>query len=168
MNLYILRHAIAVERGTEGYEKDSDRPLTSKGERKMYEIAKGMKALDLTFDVILSSPFVRARRTAEIVAEVFGCEDRIRFTKRLAVGGEPEELIKEVVDEYSNKEEVMLVGHEPYLSELISHLTTGGSDLSLVMKKGGLCKLTAGSLSYSQCATLEWLLAPRHLVRIRS
>lgn len=167
MNLYILRHAIAVERGTEGYENDSDRPLTQKGERKMYEIARGMEALDLTLDVILSSPFVRARRTAEIVAEVFGCEKRLGFTKHLAVGGDTEELIKEVLEDYGNKEDIMLVGHEPYLSGLISHLTTGGSDLSLVMKKGGLCKLAADSLSYSQCASLEWLLAPRHLVRIR-
>src|ERR1035438_4666613 len=69
MNLFILRHGIAVEPGTHGYEKDADRPLTPEGERKLLQIAEAMEALDLTFDLILSSPYLRARQTAEIVAE---------------------------------------------------------------------------------------------------
>ena len=64
MNLYILRHGIAVERGTPGYAKDADRPLTLEGERKLQLIAQAMKALDLAFDLILSSPYLRARQTA--------------------------------------------------------------------------------------------------------
>ena len=70
MKLYILRHGIAVEPGTPGYETDADRPLTSEGERKMRQIAGAMEALELSFDLILSSPYLRARQTAEIVAEV--------------------------------------------------------------------------------------------------
>ena len=69
MNLYILRHGIAVEHGAPGYAKDADRPLTPEGERKLGQIAEAMKALELTFDLILSSPYLRARQTAEIVAE---------------------------------------------------------------------------------------------------
>ena len=60
MDLYIQRHAIAVERGTGSYKTDSQRPLTDKGAKKMHRIAKGMQALRLSFDGILSSPFVRA------------------------------------------------------------------------------------------------------------
>ena len=68
MELYILRHAIAVERGSPGFEEDSTRPLTPAGEGKMRQIAKGMRALSVDPDLILSSPYVRARQTAEIVA----------------------------------------------------------------------------------------------------
>ena len=71
MNLYIIRHAIAVNEGTDGYESDSERPLTDKGRKKMREIAKGLRNLGVEFDLILSSPYVRARETAEILADVF-------------------------------------------------------------------------------------------------
>ncbi len=167
MDLFILRHAIAVERGTEGFEKDSDRPLTEKGEKKMYEIAEGMRALELNIDLILSSPFARAQRTAEIAAEVLKCQKKLRFTDTLATTAEPRDVVDELLGKYTDREGVMLVGHEPYLSSLISILTTGSSSLSVVMKKGGLCKLAIGSLSYGQCATIEWLLTPRHLTKIR-
>ena len=68
MDLYLLRHGIAVEPGSPGYAKDADRPLTPEGERKLGQIAEAMEALELSFDLILSSPYVRARQTAEIVA----------------------------------------------------------------------------------------------------
>jgi len=57
----------------------------------------------------------------------------------------------------------LLVGHEPYLSSLISLLSTGGPNLSLTLKKGGLCRLEAEPLRCARCASLEWLLAPRLL-----
>jgi phosphohistidine phosphatase SixA len=58
---------------------------------------------------------------------------------------------------------VLLVGHEPYLSGLVSLLASGGATLTVVMKKGGLCKLTTGSLIHGRCATLEWLLTPKQM-----
>ena len=60
----------------------------------------------------------------------------------------------------------LLVGHEPYLGRLISTLLTGGPDLTLTLKKGGLCKLTVSRLRYGRCATLEWLLTPRQMIAI--
>jgi phosphohistidine phosphatase len=166
MDLYILRHAIAVEHGTAGYERDSDRPLTNKGERKMRCIAEAMRSLELSFDLILSSPFVRARQTAEIVANVFGMEKRLEFTKNLAVGGNKQELINELNKNYADMKRIILVGHEPYLSGLISVLIAGNEGLFITMKKGGVCALTIDSLQYGKCATLEWLLAPSQLTRI--
>ncbi|MFN0158639.1 MAG: phosphohistidine phosphatase SixA [Bacteroidota bacterium] len=167
MDLFILRHAIAVERGTPGYEKDSDRPLTEKGEKKMYEIAEGMRALKIKPDLILSSPFARARRTAEIAAEVLRCKKRLVFSDTLATTAEPKDVINELMTHYADRESIMLVGHEPYLSDLISTLTTDDGDLSVTMKKGGLCKLTVGTLVDGRCATLECLLTPRNLTQIR-
>jgi phosphohistidine phosphatase len=167
MDLYILRHAIAVQRGTKDFDDDSQRPLTKEGKQKMYDIARGMRSLGITFDVLLSSPFVRARETAEIVTEVFDVKKKLKFTDTLAVGGNPEELVEEILEQFGSMESIMLVGHEPYLSEFISTLIAGDSRVPITMKKGGLCKLSVSMLRYGRCATLEWLLAPRHLVRIR-
>jgi phosphohistidine phosphatase len=165
--LYLLRHAIAVERGTPGYRRDRDRPLTLEGEKKMRRIARGLQALELSFDVILSSPFVRAKQTAEIVAARFQAEDRLAFTDALAVGGDHQVLIRELQDRYAQARSLLLVGHEPSLSILISTLLGGDSSLFVVLKKGGVCKLSIDSLKYGRCATLEWLLAPNQLTRMR-
>ena len=166
MDLLFLRHAIAVERGTPGYEHDSERPLTKKGIEKMYRVAEGMLALDLSFDVVLSSPFVRARHTAEIVAEVFQARKKLELTSHLATDGSPEKLITLLNERYRDKDSVMLVGHEPYLSGLISVLIGGSDKLDITLKKGGLCKLSSASLSYGRSATLNWLLTPSQMRRI--
>ncbi len=162
-----MRHARAVERGTPGFTDDSVRPLTPEGEEKMYDIARGMRRLDLGFDLLLSSPFVRARRTAEIVAEVLDERDKLEFTDALAADGDPRELITELRARRKSPAALLLVGHEPYLSGLISTLIAGEVRLPLTLRKGGLAKLVVDSLTYGRCATLEWLLAPKQLVSIR-
>jgi phosphohistidine phosphatase len=167
MNLYFLRHGIAVARGTPGYETDGDRPLTQEGEKKTQRIARGMQSLELTFDLVLSSPFVRARRTAEIVVEIFGSEGKLEFTRNLEPGGNPQDLVRELRSRTQALESVLLVGHEPYLSSLISVLLTGDEQTSVVLKKAGLCCLVTDDLEYGRCARLEFLLAPGHLSRIR-
>jgi len=166
MDLYILRHAIAVPHGTSGYEQDSERPLTKKGKDKMLRIAEGLRAFDLSFDLILSSPFPRAKQTAQIVADVFGAKKVLEYTDHLTVGGDPENLVDEIQKKYADRQSIMLVGHEPYLSGLISVLVSGSANLSITMKKGGLCKLTGDTLQYGRCATLEWLLVPSQMTRI--
>ena len=72
MNLYLLRHGIAVEPGTPGFAHDADRALTPEGERKLGKIAEAMEAMELRFDRVLSSPYLRARQTAEIIAKALG------------------------------------------------------------------------------------------------
>ena len=82
MNLYLLRHGIAVEPGVTGYEPDSERPLTARGEDRLREAAKAMDALELSFDLILSSPFLRARQTAEIIARNLKLRSKTRILRR--------------------------------------------------------------------------------------
>ena len=130
MELYVLRHAIAVQRGTEGYEQDSDRPLTSKGRQKMERIASAMQTLGLSFDLILSSPFLRARQTADVVADVFGTGKNVELSEHLAVGGDPESLVRELNSRFDSLKSVLIVGHEPYLSSLVSTLISGDPELS--------------------------------------
>jgi phosphohistidine phosphatase len=163
MNLYILRHAIAVERGSGGIGDDSLRPLTGGGKAKMRAIARGMRAMRLSFDLVLSSPYRRARDTAQIVVKEFGLDDSIELSPDLEPGGDPDRLMRRLAETRPGPSSVLLVGHEPYLSSLISMLLSGGSHDSITLKKGGLCKLTLGRVTYGRCATLEWLLTPRQL-----
>ena len=164
MNLFLLRHGIAVESGSFEGGSDAERPLSPEGIKKMRNIARGMKALDMSFDLILSSPYVRARETAEIVAREFGSVPE--FTARLKVGGDPAALVEEVAARARAMEDVLLVGHEPQLSRLISYLLAGNSGLSVTMKKGGLCKLDVPRLAYARSASLEWLLTPSQLAHL--
>ena len=163
MELYILRHGIAVERGTPGYKKDSDRPLTPEGEEKMHQIADAMRGMDLKFDLILTSPYARAEQTAKIVAGEL--DEDVSYSDHLVPGANALELIGEINDERPQR--VLLVGHEPDLSNLISVLITGGSDAGIELKKGGLCRLTTEKLVFGKCARLNWLLTPKQLRELR-
>ena len=160
MNIFILRHGIAVEPGTHGFENDADRPLIPKGERRLRSTAAAMKKLELSFDLILSSPFVRAKQTAEIVATELKLKKRIEFFEGLVPGGNPRALIHALNELKPAPENLLLVGHEPSLSRLISLLVSGEPDAAIEMKKGGLCKLEVWELWHGQCARLAWLLTP--------
>lgn len=161
MDLYILRHAIAEEHAPA--KPDSQRHLTPEGARKMRRIAKGIEALDLKFDLILSSPYYRAKETAEILAEVLGMEDDVKFSDTLISEGNPKELIEELKSKHRKQKRVVLVGHEPYLSNLISLLLSGHTNISINLKKAGFCALTVNDLHYGKCAILEWLLTPSQM-----
>jgi phosphohistidine phosphatase len=165
MNLYIIRHAIAVDEGTSDYESDSERPLTDKGRRKMRQIAKGLRNLGVEFDLILSSPYVRARETAEILADVFKMKKKIVFSDNLIPMGNPELLITEVNEKYS-VDSMAVVGHEPHLSGLVGLLVAENAKIDVTLKKGGVCYLSADDLHDEHRATLEWLLTPGILMEI--
>lgn len=158
MELYILRHAPAEIQGETWRGTDAKRPLSSKGEKKMKLIALAMKHLDLTFDLILSSPSVRALRSAEIAAKKLRHSDGVRISKHLKIGGNAREVVRNLLDAYPGCGSVLLVGHEPGLSRLISVLLTGQQSAVVTMKKGALCKLTVPRLKYGRCATLDWLI----------
>ncbi len=163
MNIFILRHGIAVERGTSGFEDDSKRPLTPKGKRSLRKIAAAMKKMDLRFDLILSSPHERAKRTAEIVSENLKLKKRLRFSDALKPDGDAKILIRQLNEFKPAPENILLAGHEPYLSRLISLLISGDENVAMDFKKGGLCKLEIEKLRAGQCAQLAWLLTPKQM-----
>jgi phosphohistidine phosphatase len=164
MNLYLLRHGIAVDPSKPGSARDAERPLLPKGRRRLRQIARAMGVLKIKFDLILSSPYVRAKQTSEIAAKSLKRRKQLKFSDELTPGGNPRLLIQQLNDLHPHPENILLVGHEPYLSKLIALLTTGSTHMEIDMKKGSLCKLEAETLRYGRCATLVCLLAPRHLV----
>ena len=166
MNLYLLRHGLARERGDPRYPDDRLRPLVPEGIRKMRRIAAGMRALELEFDVWLSSPYVRARQTAEIVAAAYRARKKLQLVDELAPEGSARKLLRLLQRDYAGMENILLVGHEPFLSELMGLCLAGLTDLPLGLKKGGLGLLSVEKWVNGPCARLEWLLTPRQLMAI--
>jgi phosphohistidine phosphatase len=165
MNLFLLRHGKAEERSPK-WRPDSKRPLTREGEEKMAEVARGIQAIDVSLDLILTSPYARALRTAEILAEVYGAK-KLFETSNLGAEADPKSIVDEINENFASVEQIALVGHEPFLTRLVSTLVFGpDAAASIDLKKGGFCKLTIEKLAYGKCACLNWLLTPRQLARI--
>jgi phosphohistidine phosphatase len=163
MKLYLLRHTRAFERDEVAYPDDRLRSLTLAGRRKMAKIAGSFPVLGVQAGLVLSSPFLRARETAEIARKALRLKkDRLILTDNLAPPGEADRLIAEINAQYPDTD-LLLVGHEPGLSELASLLLSGDCSLSIELKKGSLCCLSAENLMAGKCATLEWLLSPAQL-----
>lgn len=133
MQLLIIRHAIAVPRGTPGLP-DEERPLTPEGEQKFREAAKGLARLVDRPDAILTSPWRRAKQTAAIAAAAWGRLEPVE-TAALASGSFEEQA--EVLDRYPAAATVAVVGHEPWVSELLARLLGTRHDARLEFKKGG-------------------------------
>ena len=160
MNLYILRHADADKRDEEKFPDDNLRPLVKKGKKKSEKIAKFLKKRKVKVSLILTSPALRSLEVAKLIRKDLKLP-KAQLVKLdcLLPGGSNAELIAEIKDKYT-VDSLLIVGHDPNLSLLISHLVTGTPDLPLDLKKGGLCKLAIDELTDGKCATLEMLLTP--------
>jgi phosphohistidine phosphatase len=168
MNLYLLRHAKAMDLGTGGIRHDRDRPLAPEGEKKMRLVAAGLRQLGLGFDLVLSSPCVRARQTAEIVVQELRLKCPLQLTPHLEVQADLPALIAEINRQHRQSAELLLVGHEPSLGQMLSMLLTGGDHLAVDFKKAALAKVSADSLRWGRCAVLAWFMAPKQLALIGS
>ncbi len=166
MNLYVLRHGIAVDPGTPGFEKDADRTLTPEGERKLRFVAKAMQAMELTFDRIISSPYLRAWQTATAIAASYKKGPKVELEKVLTPEGTTVQVIEMLRRLKPAPDNVLVVGHEPGLSALVSMLVGCRSGSAVVFKKGGLCKVAVLSLRPQPKAAIEWLLTPRQMAAI--
>ena len=159
MNLYILRHGIAADRSSE-YTDDNLRPLTRKGIDRMRREVKGMGAIGIAPDVIISSPLVRAVQTAEIVQQGLSAPSRMANSEALVPWAHPSQILRELAVSHATTSSVMVVGHEPHLSSLVSYILTGEVSWLISLKKGALCSI---DLSSSGRGQLLWALAPRQL-----
>jgi phosphohistidine phosphatase len=161
--LYILRHGIAVPHGMPGVP-EAERPLTPKGEERMKEIGRGLAVLGLKVDRIVTSPLRRARETAEIVAQELGLVDRLEVSPVLEPTSEPATLRDWLREREESR--LMIVGHNPSLSELVGLLLLGeDGKLPLELKKGGIAALFSPA-AIGPHFELEWLAPPRLLRRV--
>lgn len=138
MELVVIRHAIAVERSAE--LPDAERPLTDRGRRRFRHVARGLRRLGLEVDLVLTSPWLRARETAALLKKLTAGRRVPVLTQHLAAPPRADLLS---VMATSGAARLAVVGHEPWLSELVAMLTTGEArhGESLPFKKGGVAIL---------------------------
>ena len=157
--LYFIRHGLAEERG-ESWPDDMKRPLTDKGMSRMRKAARGLARLGVSVDVVLTSPLVRARQTAEIVAAGLDPRPSLVNVDSLAPDGTYAAVIADL-EKYVRKSRIALVGHEPMMGELAARLI--GSRHPLELKKGAVCRIDVEDLPPAGPGDLRWLLTPKIL-----
>ena len=160
--LYLVRHGIAADRGDK-YPDDATRPLTPRGVSRLKQIAAGLVALDVRLDAVLTSPYVRARQTAEVLAQAWPRPPRIIDVPALAAGGKPAAVIEEL-GRHAKRGSLALVGHAPDIGELAARLI--GSRRGIEFGKGAVCCVEVDQLPPSGAGALRWFLTPRMLRRL--
>ncbi len=158
MKLYFLRHGRADRSQWRGGD-DFDRPLTKDGKNRIARTADVIADLNLGLDIIVTSPLVRAFQTAEIVAKNLGMTERLVTDERLGPGFHIENL-SDILLEQPQAASILLVGHEPDFSTMISDLIGGGR---VVCKKGSLARVDLNS-SAVLSGQLVWLMPPKAFV----
>jgi phosphohistidine phosphatase len=161
MEIYLIRHAIAAERGEGDWSRDAERPLTEDGIRKMKEIAEGLVAAGIEYDRILTSPYVRARETARIVARALEDPPDVEETSSLASGETSIEGLAAAIGKKSKAERILLVGHEPDLGLLAGALLGLPVGRAIPFKKGGALRIDVDGVPPRGPGELVWMLPPR-------
>jgi phosphohistidine phosphatase len=163
VNLLLLRHSNAEDVPPPGQVGDQFRRLTTDGREKARIIGRAIQRIEPGITRVLTSPAARALETAEDVVSQLEPRPPLEPCAGLWIGGDIRGVVTRLRPLESDDGGILLVGHEPDLGRLVARLLTGGVDLRLVFKKGGLCKLSVRRLTAGRCATLEWLLTPRQL-----
>ncbi len=164
MKLLIIRHAIAEDRDAFARAGHSDalRPLTNKGRRRMSRIAAGLQQIVNSVDVLATSPLVRARQTAEIVAEAYGSIPA-ETVAALSGAAPPTDLLP-WLKANATAGVLAVVGHEPHLGKVASWLLSDQQRSFISFKKGGAALLEFGSRAPEPgAARLRWLMTPKQL-----
>ena len=168
MNLLVIRHAIAEDKEAfaESGRDDDQRPLTQAGRGKMRRAAQGLRVVAGRVALLASSPLVRARETAEIVAPELGAS-RVEIVEALRPDQSYDELVKWLRSHSMPNDDgdrvVAVVGHEPHLSGLVTWLMTGGDDSRVELKKGAACLVHFDGPPRKGEGVLRWALTPSQL-----
>jgi len=160
VDIYILRHGKAEDSTPEG--GDAARRLTKKGSEEILGVGLWMAAQELEFDLIATSPFVRAQETAAIIASVLDYKKKPASWDVLVPGGEPDAVCHEI-SRHGKSSAILLIGHEPLLSSLISRIISGSEDAGIAMTKGGLAKIRDVAFTQRPSGELHWLLTAKQM-----
>lgn len=158
-----MRHAIAAERGP-NYPDDRERPLTSEGVARFKQVVEGLKDFEVTLDLVLTSPLVRATHTAELLVAGMPGKPRLEQLDALAPGGRLPEVLEALTRFTKRYHHIALVGHEPHLGELAARLLRARG--SVEFKKGAVCCIEMDGATPTGPGTLRWFLPPRALRKI--
>jgi len=158
VELYLIRHGLAEARGPD-WPDDAKRPLTPRGVARLQKAARGLVALGVELDAILTSPLVRARQTADLVAAAFHAPPPVVTAEGLAPGA-PRARLDADLERQARRSRLALVGHEPDIGELAGRLA---GLRPLAFKKGAVCRIDLDALPPAEPGTLRWFVTSRIL-----
>jgi phosphohistidine phosphatase len=161
--IYVIRHGVAEERG-EAWPDDTKRPLTADGVSRLRKVARGLINLGVAFDVVLTSPLVRAKQTADAIAGAFDARPPIVTIDSLSPGSSYASLLLDL-EKQSRRSRIALVGHEPGIGEFAARLA--GSRHPFELKKGAVCRVDIETLPPAGSGALRWFLTPKILRAIK-
>lgn len=154
--LYLVRHGLAIDPSTPDIS-DDDRTLTPEGERRVRQVGRAFKRLDLKLDRIAASPLPRAHKTAEIIAEALGKPELVEVVDDLRAGRDAASIATWL--ESRTEGRLMVVGHNPGLSELLTRLVLGADHPPFCeLHKGGIAALRGGP---DGAYRVDWIARPR-------
>jgi phosphohistidine phosphatase len=157
MEIYILRHGNAEE--PRSGMKDADRALTADGVKKLQSVLRRARAIDVAPAAILTSPYRRARQTAQVAAEVLRGTPGLLDTPALTPESSPD-AVWNAIREHKSEPQLMIVGHEPLLSSVYAYLL-GTPSVQIDVKKGSLGRIDVDRLSGQPRGVLRWLVYPK-------
>jgi len=160
--LYLIRHGVAEERG-DAWPDDAKRPLTQDGTDRMRKAARGLVRIGVKFDAVLTSPFVRTRQTAEIVATAFDERPPIVAIESLAPGGSIQSVLSDL-ERQARRSRVAIVGHEPGIGELAARLA--GARYPIEFKKGAVCRVDVKTFPAGP-GKMRWFMTSKILRALR-
>jgi phosphohistidine phosphatase len=162
LDLFILRHGEAGQRVSAG-RGDFQRSLTTAGQNEVSDIAKSLKELGTKFDVVITSPLKRAHQTAAIVAKTLKMQKKMQDWAELSPEGNRLDLYNKL-SQLKQQSSVLVVGHEPYLSKMVSEIIFDGNNGGRIdLKKTGLARIRIISSTPKFQGELRWLLTPKLL-----
>lgn len=165
MRLILMRHAHAGEADPRRWPDDRQRPLSDKGRRKHAVVADALRRMGVRFDRLLSSPLVRARQTADIIAAVYGGAPAIEETPALGDRATLADLLAALARLPADAA-VLCVGHEPFLSEAEAALISRGGPVRIEMRKSGVAGLDFKGRPVAGAGTLLYHFRPRELLAL--
>jgi phosphohistidine phosphatase len=157
--LYLVRHGLAEERG-DAWPDDTKRPLTDEGISRMRKAARGLARLGVSVEIVLTSPLVRARQTAEILAGALDPRPSLVNVDSLAPDGTYASVVADL-EKHARKTRLALVGHEPMIGELAAKIL--GTRHPVEFKKGAVCRIDIDDLPPAGPGDLRWMLTPKIL-----
>ena len=166
MDIFVLRHGRAGSWNPLRYPDDRLRPLTRDGEVRLSRQVRGMKAIGVSPDVIVSSPLIRALQTAQIIHKGLGNSRPLATSDALTPGADPYDTLDELATDYASVSSVMIVGHEPHLSGFSSVVVAGSREPVIRIRKGALCKVSLQPSAYGHTGWIEWSLTATQMLKL--
>ncbi len=164
MVIYFLRHANAGQKAFSSLEKDEKRPIDKIGEQQSHDVGRALAAIGVSVNVIISSPLTRAMQTAAIVSQEIGHEEKIVTDAALR----PEatfEQFKGLLNRHKDRLAIMVVGHDPSMTEFVNKVLSGGVPMAAVeMKKCGVAKVEK---ELRRPAVLRWCMTPKVVQKVQ-